>query len=69
MATTPLKDWPVNGFVVKDWTGIQPNAEPVIMVIGTAEIFEFIAEAAAQMRQVAVYPVGACVLNWSKHET
>lgn len=68
MATTPLKDWPVNGFVVKDWTGIQPNAEPVVMVIGTGDIFEFIAEASAQKRQIAIYPVGHCVLNWTNQQ-
>lgn len=69
LATTPLENWPVNGFVVKDWTGIKPGEEPVCIVLNTAQIFDFLTEPATRQRQIAIFPVGPCVLNWSQHET
>lgn len=54
-----------NGFVVKDWTGIDKNAEPVCMVLKAADIFEFIADASARKAKVAIYAIGPCVLDWS----
>lgn len=65
MATTLLKEWPWNGFVVKDYTGIAPDAEPVVMVLAAADVFEFIADAATNKRQVAIFPIGPPVINWT----
>ena len=79
MATTPqpvqtsvdrveLNRWrfsETNGFVVKDWTGIEKGGEPVCMVLKAADIFEFIADASERKAKVAIYSIGACVLDWS----
>ena len=79
MATTPqpvqtsvdrveLNRWrfsETNGFVVKDWTGIEKGGEPVCMVLKAADIFEFIADASERKAKVAIYSIGPCVLDWS----
>ena len=79
MATTPqpvqtsvdrveLNRWrfsETNGFVVKDWTGVDKGGEPVCMVLKAADIFEFIADASERKAKVAIYSIGACVLDWS----
>jgi hypothetical protein len=54
-----------NGFVVKDYTGIEKGGEPVCMVLKAADIFEFIADAGERKAKVAVYAIGPCVLDWS----
>ena len=79
MATTPqpvqtsvdrveLNRWrfsETNGFVVKDWTGVDKGGEPVCMVLKAADIFEFIADASERKAKVAIYSIGPCVLDWS----
>ena len=54
-----------NGFVVKDWTGLKAEEEPAVMVLKSSDIFDFIAQAAADKRKVAVYTIGPCVMDWS----
>jgi hypothetical protein len=58
-----------NGFVVKDYTGLDPNSEeaqePVILVLKSSDIFELLADAAAQGRKIAVYTIGPCILDQS----
>jgi len=54
-----------NGFVVKDWTGVEKGGEPVCMVLKAADIFEFIADASERKAKVAIYAIGQCVLDWS----
>lgn len=54
-----------NGFVVKDWTGVDKGGEPVCMVLKASDIFEFIADASERKAKVAVYAIGPCVLDWS----
>lgn len=54
-----------NGFVVKDWTGVEKGGEPVCMVLKAADIFEFIADASERKARVAIYAIGPCVLDWS----
>lgn len=54
-----------NGFVVKDWTGVPKGGEPVCMVLKASDIFEFIADAKDRQAKVAVYAIGACVMDWS----
>lgn len=54
-----------NGFVIKDWTGVEKGGEPVCMVLKSADIFEFIADASARQAQIAIYAIGPCVLDWS----
>jgi len=79
MATTPqpvqtsvdrveLNRWrfsETNGFVVKDWSGVEKGGEPVCMVLKAADIFEFIADASERKAKVAIYSIGPCVLDWS----
>ena len=65
---TELNRWrfgETNGFVVKDYTGIAKDAEPVIMVLKSSDIFEFIADASVQKRKVAIYAIGPCIIDWS----
>jgi len=52
------------GFVVRDWTGIKDGDEPVIMVLKPGDIFDFLATV-DRTRQIAVYSIGSCVLDWS----
>lgn len=54
-----------NGFVVRDWTGLEKGAEPVVMVLKSSDIFEFIADAGERKAKVAIYAIGPCVLDWS----
>jgi hypothetical protein len=55
-----------NGFVVKDYTSAtKDNPEPMVMVLKSTDIFEFIAEASEQKRKVAIYAIGPCVIDWS----
>lgn len=54
-----------NGFVIKDYTGLNEGEEPVIVVIKSADIFDFVADAAQEKKKVAVYAIGPCVLDWS----
>ena len=54
-----------NGFVVKDWTGLERGGEPVCMVLKASDIFEFIADAKERQAKIAVYAIGPCVLDWS----
>jgi hypothetical protein len=54
-----------NGFVVKDWSGVEKGGEPVCMVLKAADIFEFIADASERKAKVAIYAIGPCVLDWS----
>jgi len=78
MATTPppttsvdrveLNRWrfsETNGFVVKDWTGVEKGGEPVCMVLKATDIFEFIADASERKAKVAIYSIGPCVIDWS----
>ena len=77
MATTPvttsvdraeLARWKfgeTNGFVIRDWTGIEKGGEPVTMVLKADDIFEFIAEASARKAKIAVYAIGPCVMDLS----
>lgn len=45
-----------NGFVVKDWTGIDKGSgnDPVCMVLKAADIFEFIADASERKAKVTI---------------
>jgi hypothetical protein len=63
MATWRFSD--CNGFVVKDWTGLKPGDEPAVMVLKSSDIFDFIGQAAADKRKIAVYAIGPCVIDWS----
>lgn len=54
-----------NGFVVKDYTGIKEGDEPVVMVLKSSDIFEFIAEASSREAKIAIYAIGPCVIDWS----
>jgi len=54
-----------NGFVVKDWSGVEKGGEPVCMVLKSSDIFEFIAEASERKAKVAIYSIGPCVVDWS----
>jgi len=79
MATTPqppqtsvdrveLNRWrfsETNGFVVKDWSGVEKGGEPVCMVLKATDIFEFIADASERKAKVAIYGIGPCVIDWS----
>lgn len=66
---TALASWrfsECNGFVVKDYTGVTKGQEPNIMVLKSSDIFDFIATATEQNREVAIYAIGPCVIDWSK---
>lgn len=54
-----------NGFVIKDFTGIESGAEPIIFVVKSAEIFEVMAEAVSEQKKISVYAIGPCVLDLS----
>lgn len=54
-----------NGFVVKDYTGIEKGADPVVMVLKSSDIFEFIADASERKAKVSIYAIGPCVIDWS----
>lgn len=54
-----------NGFVVKDYTGLEKGQEPVIMVLKCDDIFEYIAEAAREQRKITVFAIGPCVMDMS----
>ena len=56
-----------NGFVIKDYTGIDAASgqEPMIFVIKSSEIFEVMADAAAEQKKITVFAVGPCVLDLS----
>lgn len=55
-----------NGFVVKDYTSVtEDGQEPMIMVVKSSDIFELLADAAAQQRKIAVYAIGPCILDQS----
>lgn len=54
-----------NGFVVKDWTGIEKGGEPVCVVLKSSDIFEYIADAAERQAKVSIYAIGPCVIDWS----
>lgn len=54
-----------NGFVIKDWTGIEDGGEPAIMVLKSSDIFQLIGDAAADKRKIAIYAIGNCILDWS----
>ena len=54
-----------NGFVVKDYTGLEPGTEPVIFVTKSSEIFEVMADAMEHHKKIAIYAVGPCVLDLS----
>jgi len=54
-----------NGFVVKDWSGVEKGGEPVCMVLKATDIFEFIADASERKAKVAIYAIGPCVIDWS----
>jgi hypothetical protein len=56
-----------NGFVVKDWTGLEKGGEPACIVLKATDIFDFIADAATNQRKVAIYAIGPCVIDWSNH--
>jgi hypothetical protein len=54
-----------NGFVVKDFTGISHDADPVILVVKSSEIFELIATAIEDKKKISVYAIGPCVMDLS----
>lgn len=54
-----------NGFVVRDWTGVAPGGDPVILVLKASDIFDYMADAAQRKAKIAVYGIGPCVLDWS----
>ena len=49
-----------NGFVVKDYTGIEKDSgqEPAVMVLKCSDIFDFIADASARQAKIAIYAIG-----------
>ena len=75
MATTPSTSdkaesarWQLqttNGFVVRDWTGVAPGGEPVILVLKASDIFDYMADASQRKAKIAVYTIGPCVIDWS----
>ncbi len=54
-----------NGFVVKDWSGIDSGGEPACIVLKASDIFEYIADATTNKRKVCIFAIGPCVLDWS----
>jgi len=54
-----------NGFVVKDYTGMAEGDDPVVMVLKSKDIFDYIADAAQRKAKIAIYSVGPCVIDWS----
>ena len=54
-----------NGFVVKDYTGLESGQEPAILVVKASEIFEVMADAAEHHKKISVYAIGPCVLDLS----
>ena len=54
-----------NGFVVKDWTGVERGGEPVCAVLKACDIFDYIADASERKAKIAVYAIGPCVIDWS----
>jgi len=56
-----------NGFVVKDYTGIEKGSgqEPAVMVLKSSDIFEFVADASERKAKVAIFAIGPCVIDWS----
>lgn len=54
-----------NGFVVKDYTGVDLGGEPVVMVLKAGDIFEYIADAAQRKAKVAIYAIGPCLIDWT----
>ena len=54
-----------NGFVIRDWTGIAPGGDPVILVLKATDIFDYMADAAQRKSKIAIYAIGPCLLDWS----
>lgn len=52
------------GYVVMDYTGLQaPGDSPVVSVVPSSDIFAIVANANTENRKIAVYPIGACLLD------
>jgi hypothetical protein len=67
-AAADLSRWRMceaNGFIAKDYTGIAPGDEPVCVVLKSADVFAYIADAQERKAKVAVYAIGPCVIDWS----
>jgi hypothetical protein len=56
-----------NGFVIKDYTGLEKGSgqEPVIFVVKASEVFEVMADAVENKKQIAIFAIGPCVLDLS----
>ena len=57
-----------NGFVVRDYTGLNaadPEAEPMVVVLKSSELWDYLADAAVQKRKISIYVIGERLLDWS----
>ena len=54
-----------NGFVIRDYTGCQKGDEPVIIVLKTSQIFDYLQDACENHKKIAVYAIGQCLLDVS----
>jgi len=54
-----------NGFVVRDYTNVAHDEEPVVVVLKAEDLFRYLTDAIAQKREIAVYAIGAKLLDWS----
>ena len=54
-----------NGFVVKDYTGVQDPAteEPLIMTVKSCEIWDVLADANRHGKRISVYAIGPRILD------
>jgi len=54
-----------NGFVIKDYTGLDQGQEPVVFVVKSSDVFEVMADAAENKKKITIFAVGPCVLDLS----
>lgn len=52
-------------YLIRDYTGKQPHEEPDDSIVYGSKVFEIIDKAKDEKREIAVYVIGACVLDWS----
>jgi len=53
-----------NGFIVRDWTGIDKGGDPVVSFLPANDIWEFL-DTVDRSRKITVFSIGPCVLDWS----
>lgn len=52
-------------YLVKDWTGKKPGEGPRLVLVYGDEVIKLIEEAKEEGRQITVYALGECLLDWS----